>query len=151
MLTPSLILVIHRRGSLTGVCHGFFIHRQVVDNFLCPNVVSMTLTRHNEGMSNTATFRKSLTGKFTYIDYANGEWAMVGKTSIWSQPDHSTAIAEWAYYPASQTLTVMYKNGDTRYRYEGVPMSVIFSMMTADSLGAFIAREVKPHYSVVGA
>lgn len=110
----------------------------------------MPLTRHNEGMSNTATFRKSLTGKFTYIDYANGEWAMVGKTSIWSRPDHSTAIAEWAYYPASQTLTVMYKNGDTRYRYEGVPMSVIFSMMTADSLGAFIAREVKPNYSVVG-
>lgn len=102
-------------------------------------------------MSNTATFRKSLTGKFTYIDYANGEWAMVSKNSVWSHPSNSTAIKAWDYFPASKRLTVVYKNSDKAYYYEGVPMGVIFAMMTADSLGAFIAREVKPHYSVVGA
>ena len=102
-------------------------------------------------MRNTATFRKSLSGKFTYIEYANGEFAHVGKKNIWSLPDHSSAIGEWTYSPAKQTLEVVYKSNTTRYTYEGVPMSVVFSMMTADSLGAFIAKEVKPHYSVVSA
>jgi hypothetical protein len=99
-------------------------------------------------MSNTATLKKSLTGKFTYIDYANGECAIVGKSYIMSFPENSTAIAEWTYRPAKQTLSVIYKKGDTRYTYEAVPMSVIFAMLTADSLGAFIAREVKPNYGV---
>jgi hypothetical protein len=99
-------------------------------------------------MSNTATFRKSLKGKFTYIDYANGECAYVTSRNIWSQPDHSSAIDEWTYRPVNQTLEVVYKNNPTQYIYEGVPMSVIFSMMTADSLGVFIAKEVKPKYSV---
>lgn len=119
-----------------------------MDNFLRWNVVSPTLTRHNGVMSNTANIQKSLTGKFTYIDYANGEMAIVGKTYIMSWPTNSTAIAEWTYRPAEQHLVVAYKNSTTTYIYEGVPMSVIFAMLTADSLGAFIAREVKPNYGV---
>lgn len=134
-----------------GVYQSFVVHRQVVDKFLCGDVVNLTLTRHNGVMSNTATFTKSPTSKFTYIGYANSETAYVGSTYIWSYPRHSTAIAEWEYRPDRQTFVVVYKASETRYLYEGVPMSVIFSMMTADSLGAFIAREVKPNYSVVGA
>jgi len=100
-------------------------------------------------MSNTATLRKSFTGKFTYIEYANGEYAHVGKKFIFSYPENSTAIAEWTYNPTTQTLGVIYKSSETiRYNYDGVPMSVIFTMLTADSLGAFIAREVKPNYTV---
>lgn len=101
-------------------------------------------------MKSNATLKQSLNGKFTYIEYSNNEWAMVGKNYIWSETSHSTAISGWEYRPHKQTLTVTYKNSDTRYTYEGVPMSVIFAMFLADSLGAFIAREVKPNYSVVG-
>ena len=119
-----------------------------MDNFLRWNVVSTTLTSHNGVMSNTATLKKSLTGKFTYIEYTNGECAIIGEDYIMSFPENSTAIAEWTYRPAKQTLSVIYKKGDTRYTYEAVPMSVIFAMLTADSLGAFIAREVKPNYGV---
>lgn len=119
-----------------------------MDNFLRWNVVNPTLTRHNGVMSNTANIQRSLTGKFTYIDYANGETAIVGKNYIMSWPTNSTAIAEWTYRPAVQRLVVAYKNSTTPYIYEGVPVSVIFAMLTADSLGAFIAREVKPNYGV---
>lgn len=45
-------------------------------------------------------------------------------------------------------LVVQYKNSDTFYRYEGVPFTAMFALMSADSLGAFIAREIKPNYSV---
>jgi len=99
-------------------------------------------------MSNTATFRKSLRGTTTYIDYANGEIAYVDKTGVWSMPHNSTAIKMWDYKPETQVLTVAYLNSPTWYRYEGVPMRVIFDLLLADSLGAFIAREVKPHYGV---
>lgn len=100
-------------------------------------------------MSNTATIQPAVTGKFTYITYANNECAIVAKAFIYSFPENSTAVAEWTYRPAEQTLSVIYKNGDTRYTYEGVPMSTVFAMLTAESLGAFIAREVKPNFGVI--
>lgn len=110
-------------------------------------------------MKHNATLRKSIGGYYTYIDYANGESAVVddsigygvGKTFIWSQPKHSTAIAKWEYRTHEQTLTVTYKNSDTRYTYEGVPISVMFDLLMANSLGGFIARVVKPNYGLVSA
>ena len=85
-----------------------------------------------------------------FLDYSNGEQALVSRLTIWSQPENSTAIAEWEYDPKRETLTVIYKNGETRYTYEGVPMKMVFLMMSADSLGSFVAREIKPKYSVAG-
>lgn len=99
-------------------------------------------------MSNTATLTKSLRGDITYINYANNEFAIIGNNSIFSLPTNSSSIAEWTYEPEEQALSVIYKSCETkRYYYEGVPMSVVFALLTADSIGSFIAREVKPNYT----
>jgi hypothetical protein len=99
-------------------------------------------------MSNTATIRKSHTGFTSVIEYANNETAMIGRTAITSYPLHSTAISYWHYNPATNELVVCYTDGDTYYTYEGVLMRTVFAMFTADSLGAFIATEVKPNHKV---
>lgn len=87
----------------------------------------------------------------TIIPYSNNEQAMVnGRDSLFSFPDHSTAIEYWTYNPKTEVLTVQYKNNGTFYHYEDVPFHVVFAMLTADSLGAYVAKEIKPKYSVKG-
>ena len=97
-------------------------------------------------MSNTLTYDKTSHGNL--ITYANNEWAWVQDDNISSCTRHSTAISFWVYYPKSGKLAVQYKSSPTFYHYEGVPFSVMFALMSADSLGNFIAKEVKPNYSV---
>lgn len=84
------------------------------------------------------------------LAYANGEHAffiMEGKF-LASMPQESSAIKFWSYDLANGDLTVQYKSSLTFYKYEGVPFQVIFDLMLADSLGHFIAKVVKPNYSV---
>jgi hypothetical protein len=82
------------------------------------------------------------------LRYANGEMAWLDTDSIASSTYHSTAIAFWSYNVVTKELVIKYKSADTYYTYEGVPHSVIFDMMFADSLGSFIAKTIKPTYSV---
>lgn len=117
-----------------------------MDNFLSWNVVSLTLTRHNDDMKQTLTYRQTDIG--SYITYANGELAWIRGEKISSSTSQSTAVDYWQYEVKQLTLVVKYKNTDTFYTYEGVPFTAVFALMSADSLGAFIAKEIKPHYSV---
>jgi hypothetical protein len=82
------------------------------------------------------------------LTYANGEQAWLHETRIGSIVDNSTAIQYWSYDIETKKLTVQYRSSDTYYYYEEVPYTVIFEMMFADSLGAFIAKTIKPTYSV---
>lgn len=82
------------------------------------------------------------------ITYANGEIAWLHETRIGSLVKDSSAIGYWTYDIVSKTLTVQYRSSDTFYYYEEVPYTVIFEMMFADSLGAFVAKTIKPTYSV---
>ena len=95
-------------------------------------------------MSDTATKQTTR----LVIPYANGEKAFVRSHRIASVPNNSTAIRYWSYKPEKQTLTVQYANGDKFYDYEGVPFSAVYAMMLADSLGNFIAKNIKPFYTV---
>jgi hypothetical protein len=100
-------------------------------------------------MSNTSTIRQSTYIKGDiYIDYANDETAVVGQDRISSLPKNSSAIEYWNYNTKTNGLCVQYKSSDTFYWYEGVPFVTIFALMNADSLGAFIAKEIKPNFSV---
>jgi hypothetical protein len=92
----------------------------------------------------------TITKQNDLITYANGEWAhfQLDGTILASLPHNSTAIEFWYYNLSHQMLVVQYKSSETYYHYDGVPFSVIFDLMLADSLGAFIAKEVKPNYSV---
>jgi len=84
------------------------------------------------------------------ITYANGESAYFqqGGKILASLPSNSSAIEFWYYELTTNELTVQYKSTPTYYKYEGVPFNVVFDLMLADSLGSFIAKEVKPNYSV---
>lgn len=97
-------------------------------------------------MKQTLIYENSTIGDC--LTYANDEWAWVSKDYIASSPMHSSAIGFWSYEVVTQLLIVKYKNGDTFYTYEGVPFPTMFALMSADSLGAFIAREIKPNFSV---
>jgi len=92
---------------------------------------------------------KSLTSNsIKDIAYANGETALALNDSIWDCPKYSDAIAFWDYNVVSNVLAVKYKNSDTYYHYEGVPFLTMFGLLMAESLGAFIAKEIKPNHRV---
>jgi len=97
-------------------------------------------------MSNTLTYD---TDTNPCVTYANNEWAFVREEHISSSTKYSTAIDWWRYGVKSNILTVKYKNSETFYDYEGVPFTAMFALMSADSLGAFIAKEIKPIYGLV--
>lgn len=60
-------------------------------------------------------------------------------------PVRSTAVAAVGYDPATNELEVEFAGGDV-YRYSMVPPSVYRALLGATSIGAFVNREVKPHY-----
>lgn len=98
-------------------------------------------------MSNTLTYKKTKLGNLQ-VTYTNDEWAFITGDYIASNPRHSTAIAWWKYETKTNELVIRYKNSDTFYHYVGVPFATMFALMSADSLGEFIAREIKPNFSV---
>jgi hypothetical protein len=97
-------------------------------------------------MSNTITYENTSIGQC--ITYANEEWAWVIGDAIACTVKNSSAIAYWSYNTSNNELRVQYKSSDTNYTYYGVPFSTLFALMTADSLGAFIAKEIKPNFSI---
>lgn len=100
-------------------------------------------------MTTTTTLTHSKNQYGEFIAYANGETAVVRKDNISSCTDYSEAIQYWCYDVKYETLVVQYRNSDNFYRYDAVPYTVIFALMTADSLGAYIAKEIKPNHQVV--
>ena len=98
-------------------------------------------------MNNTSTIKQTSYG-VSVIEYTNNETAIVSDDRIGSICLNSSAIGYWTYNTKTNGLTVQYKSSETFYDYVGVPFSTIFAPMNADSLGAFIAREIKPNFSV---
>jgi lysyl-tRNA synthetase class 2 len=60
-------------------------------------------------------------------------------------PVRSGAVSAVGYDPTTNELDIEYTGGDV-YRYSMVPPSVHRELLAADSIGAFVNREVKPHY-----
>lgn len=83
----------------------------------------------------------------TVIQYGDGESASVKGDNITSLPGRSSAVGYWNWNKGN--LTVKYRGSQDFYRYIGVSLGAVLRMMNAESLGAFIATEVKPNYEVV--
>lgn len=100
---------------------------------------------------NTTTITHDTTTQkgIDYIGYANGEIAMATATAISSCPKYSEAIAYWDYNVADKMLVVRYMSSSRFYYYKEVPYTVIFGLLTADSIGAYIAKEIKPNYEMM--
>lgn len=99
-------------------------------------------------MKQTLIYENSTIGQC--LTYANDEWAHFQRDGqiLASCPKNSSAVQFWYYNLSDQELVVQYKKSETFYHYEGVPFPTMFALMSADSLGAFIAREIKPNFSV---
>lgn len=61
------------------------------------------------------------------------------------EPVESSLIAATGYDPASNTLAVQFKSGDT-YHYEGVPPEVVQAMDEADSVGKFFGQNIRSQF-----
>ncbi|WP_420114605.1 KTSC domain-containing protein [Pseudactinotalea sp.] len=61
------------------------------------------------------------------------------------EPVRSGAVGAVGYDAQTNELDIEYAGGDV-YRYSMVPPSVYRELLAADSIGAFVNREVKPHY-----
>jgi two-component system cell cycle response regulator DivK len=57
----------------------------------------------------------------------------------------SSAVDRVEHDEASGTLDVWYKDGD-RYSYFGVPRETYDALLAAQSVGAFVNAQIKPHY-----
>lgn len=63
------------------------------------------------------------------------------------QPVSSSNVESVGYSPDSRELFVKFKNNST-YKYLDVPESVYTSMITDGSVGGYLAKNIKPNYTV---
>lgn len=61
------------------------------------------------------------------------------------QPVSSNNLVEVGYDPSTQILEVYFKSGHT-YQYFDVPERIHEDLMTAESPGGYLSREVKGKY-----
>jgi hypothetical protein len=78
-------------------------------------------------------------GNGTFIVFADG--------TLMGHPE-SSAVSEWNYLVHTATLVVEYKGSTKQYFYEEVPSYKVFQMLASESIGAFIAKAIKPHHQV---
>jgi len=64
------------------------------------------------------------------------------------QPVESSSLASVGYQEWTRTLEVEFRNGGV-YHYLGVPASVHRALITAESRGAFLNTQIKPHFPYV--
>jgi KTSC domain len=60
-------------------------------------------------------------------------------------PVSSSNLASIGYDEAGQVLEVEFRHGGV-YQYDGVSSAVFDELMAADSLGRYLARNIKPRY-----
>lgn len=58
---------------------------------------------------------------------------------------NSTAVRRVDYTAETGTLDIWYQGGH-RYSYFDVPPELYETLLAADSVGAFVNEQVKPHY-----
>lgn len=62
------------------------------------------------------------------------------------EPVVSSNIAAVGYDKESRTMFVQYKGRDTVYEHPGVPLLTYETMMIAESIGSYYARNIKKTY-----
>jgi hypothetical protein len=76
----------------------------------------------------------------------SGDNAFLHEERIGSNAFSSSSVEYWSYKPDKKELVIQYKSSEVFYVYEGVPFSVLFGLLSAESIGSFVAKEVKPNY-----
>ena len=100
------------------------------------------------GMTSTATaIQYQQTVRDLPMPRGNGTFTVYDDGHIVGEPD-SSAIEMFHYMTNRGTLVVIYKGSEKKYFYEAVPAYKIFQMLASESIGAFIAKAIKPHHEV---
>ncbi len=60
-------------------------------------------------------------------------------------PVDSTNVLEVGYDSGTQTLEVLFKNGNI-YQYFDVPQTIYDNLISASSVGQFLSKEIKGNY-----
>jgi len=60
----------------------------------------------------------------------------------------SSAIRAVRYHSITRQLDLRFADGD-EYRYDHVPRSKFRALLGAESIGAFVNREIKPHHTCI--
>jgi hypothetical protein len=61
----------------------------------------------------------------------------------------STAISAFGYMPVTKSLLIVYKpEPKILYVYENVPEKIVYEFSKAESLGRYLAQEIKPKFQV---
>ena len=60
-------------------------------------------------------------------------------------PVGSSAVSAVRYDPVTKQLEVRFEEG-REYRYDQVPRSKFRALLTAESIGTFVNREIKPYH-----
>lgn len=77
---------------------------------------------------------------------ASGDSAFQNGEQIGSFATESKSVEYWNYDADRKELVIQYKSSTAFYIYESVPFSTLFGLLTAESIGSFVAKEVKPNY-----
>lgn len=63
-------------------------------------------------------------------------------------PQVNSSLLESVDYNEDNSLTVSFKKGGT-YKYVNVPEQIYMNMMSAESIGSYFLKNVKPNYKAV--
>jgi hypothetical protein len=77
----------------------------------------------------------------------NGTFTVYDDGVIVGYPE-SSAVKDWTYLTHTQTLVVTFTSSTKEYFYNDVPAYKVFQMLASESIGAFIAKAIKPHHEV---
>lgn len=76
------------------------------------------------------------------LDTEQGQGYLHNGFITWLSNGESSAIDHFIYWSETQTLTVAYTNGGM-YEYREVPFSLVNTLLFADSVGSFLAKNIK--------
>jgi hypothetical protein len=77
----------------------------------------------------------------------NGTFTIYDDGAIVGNPE-SSAIHQFTYLPHTQCLVIEYVGNSEHYYYDDVPAYKVFQMLASESIGAFVAKAIKPHHLV---
>ena len=77
----------------------------------------------------------------------NGTFTVYEDGTLYAEPV-SSAVKELTYLTNRQTLVVVFVGNEKQYFYDDVPAYKVFQMLASESIGAFIAKAIKPHHEV---
>lgn len=91
--------------------------------------------------------KEIMTNDTVFLDSDKGQILLSKHGRVSCLVKNSTSIRYWAWY--RETLTVEFvQSPDKFYFYQAVPYDRVIELLSADSVGSFVAREIKPNYEL---